>query len=99
MVKFRLGRGVVPESEKQQRRIFKKEENNRQEENTYLLLCRHSKNLHLVAVSLLFNQKSRVTEKICLALPEHGLMQCIGSHCSHGACVNNIWDVQDTAGP
>lgn len=31
MVKFRLGRGVVPESEKQQRRIFKKEENNRQE--------------------------------------------------------------------
>ena len=31
MVKFRLGRGVVPESEKQLRRIFKKEENNRQE--------------------------------------------------------------------
>lgn len=67
--------------------------------NTYLLLCRHSKNLHLVAVLLLFNQKSRVMEKICLALPEHGLMQCIGSHCSHRACVNNIWDVQDTAGP
>lgn len=38
-------------------------------------------------------------QKICLALPAHGLTQGVRSHRSDGACVDNIWDVQDTAGP